>query len=458
MAFESLTERLSGIFKKIRGQARLTESNMEDMLKEIRVALLEADVNYKVVKEFTSNVKEKALGQDVLSKLNPSQMLVKIVHDELIELLGSDDSEINYQTGRPTIIMLVGLQGSGKTTTAGKLAYLLKNKLKKKVLLAACDVYRPAAIDQLDQIAKSVGVDIVNMGTKVNPVDIAKAAKKKAYDDDYHVLIIDTAGRLQIDETLMDELNNIKHDVEPQEILLLVDAAAGQDAVNVANAFNDKISLTGCIMSKLDGDARGGAALSIRHMTGVPIKFTGVGEKVTDLDIFHPDRMADRILGMGDVMTLVEKAQEQIDEKEAKKQAAKLMSGKFDLDDMMAQMRQIHKLGSLRGLLKLIPGMPKITEEQTEMAEREMRSFEIVINSMTKEERAHPEIFKFSRKQRVANGSGTSLQQVNKVLKKYEQMKEMMKQMEQYKKSGRMPPGGFGGMGGMGGMGGFPGM
>ena len=309
MAFESLTERLSGIFKKIRGQARLTEANMEDMLNEIRVALLEADVNYKVVKEFTTNVKEKALGQDVLNKLNPSQMLVKIVHDELIELLGSDDAEIKYQTGRPTIIMLVGLQGSGKTTTAGKLGYLLKNKLKKKVLFAACDVYRPAAIDQLDQLAKSIGVDIVNMGTKVNPVDIAKAAKKKAYDEDYNVLVIDTAGRLQIDEALMEELNNIKRDVEPNEILLLVDAAAGQDAVNVANTFNDKLSLTGVIMSKLDGDARGGAALSIRHMTGVPIKFTGVGEKVTDLDIFHPDRMADRILGMGDVMTLVEKAQ-----------------------------------------------------------------------------------------------------------------------------------------------------
>ena len=333
MAFESLTERLSGIFKKIRGQARLTESNMEDMLKEIRVALLEADVNYKVVKEFTNNVKEKAIGQDVLSKLNPSQMLVKIVHEELIELLGSDDAEIKYQTGRPTIIMLVGLQGSGKTTTAGKLAYLLKNKLKKKVLMAACDVYRPAAIDQLDQLAKSVGVDIVNMGTKVNPVEIAKAAKRKAIDEDYHVLIIDTAGRLQIDEALMDELNNIKNDVEPNEILLLVDAAAGQDAVNVANAFNDKISLTGCIMSKLDGDARGGAALSIRHMTGVPIKFTGVGEKVTDLDIFHPDRMADRILGMGDVMTLVEKAQQELDEKEVKHSMNKMMSGSFDLNE-----------------------------------------------------------------------------------------------------------------------------
>ena len=321
--------------------------------------------------------------------------------------------------------MLVGLQGSGKTTTAGKLAYLLKNKLKKKVLMAACDVYRPAAIDQLDQIAKSVGVDIVNMGTKVNPVDIAKAAKKKAYDEDYHVLIIDTAGRLQIDEALMDELNNIKHDVEPQEILLLVDAAAGQDAVNVANAFNDKISLTGCIMSKLDGDARGGAALSIRHMTGVPIKFTGVGEKVTDLDIFHPDRMADRILGMGDVMTLVEKAQQELDEKEVKHSMNKMMSGSFDLNDMLAQMKQVNKLGSLGGLLKLIPGMPKISPEQQEMAEREMRNFEIIINSMTKEERKHPELFKYSRKQRVANGSGKTMQDINKVLKKYEQMKEM---------------------------------
>ena len=452
MAFESLTERLSGIFKKMRGQARLTEANMDDMLREIRVALLEADVNYKVVKEFINNIKEKAIGQDVLGKLNPSQMIVKIVHDELVELLGSDDSEIKYQTGRPTIIMLVGLQGSGKTTTAGKLGYLLKNKLKKKVLFAACDVYRPAAIDQLDQLAKSIGVDIVNMGTEVNPVEIAKAAKKKAYDDDYHVLIIDTAGRLQIDEALMDELNNIKHDVEPNEILLLVDAASGQDAVNVANAFNDKLSLTGCIMSKLDGDARGGAALSIRHMTGVPIKFAGVGEKVTDLDIFHPDRMADRILGMGDVMTLVEKAQEELDEKEAKRTVNKMMSGSFNLNDMLAQMKQINKMGSLGGLLKLIPGMPKITPEQQEMAEREMRNFEIVINSMTPEERKHPEILKFSRKQRIANGAGKTMQDINKVLKKYEQMKEAMKQMEAYKKTGRMPPGA--GMGGMG----FPGM
>ena len=454
MAFESLTDKLSGIFKKLRGQARLTEANMEDMLKEVRVALLEADVNYKVVKQFTNDVKEKAIGQDVLSKLNPSQMLVKIVHDELEELLGGGSTEIAYQSNRPTVIMLVGLQGSGKTTSAGKLSYLMKNKLNKKVLLAACDVYRPAAIDQLEQIAKSIDVDLVNMGTKANPVDIAKKAKEKAFNDHYDVLIIDTAGRLQIDEQLMGELNNIKAEVKPDEILLLIDAMAGQDAVNVANTFNEKVGLTGAIMSKLDGDARGGAALSIRHMTGVPIKFSGVGEKVTDLDVFHPDRMADRILGMGDVMTLVEKAQEELDEKEAKHTMNKMMAGNFDLNDMLAQMKQINKLGSLGGLLKLIPGMPRITPEQQEVAEREMRNFEIIINSMTKEERKHPDLFKYSRKQRVALGSGKTMQEVNKVLKKYEQMKEMMKRMEQYKKSGRMPPGGMGGMGGMG----FPGM
>lgn len=456
MAFESLSDKLSSIFKKMRGQARLTEKNMEDMLKEIRVALLEADVNYKVVKEFTNNVKEKALGQDVLSKLNPSQMLVKIVHDELVELLGSDDSEIHYQNNRPTVIMMVGLQGSGKTTSTGKLAYLLKNKLRKKVLLAAGDVYRPAAIDQLDQIAKQVGVDLVNLGTKVSPVDIAVKAKEKAFNEHYDVLIIDTAGRLQIDEQLMKELNDIKDAVNPDEILLLIDAMAGQDAVNVANTFNQQLALTGAIMSKLDGDARGGAALSIRHMTGVPIKFSGVGEKLTDLDIFHPDRMADRILGMGDVMTLVEKAQEEMDEKEARRTANKMMSGKFDLNDMLENMRKVQKMGSLGGLLKLIPGMPKISPEQQAAAEKEMRNFEVIINSMTPYERSNPDVFKFSRKQRVANGCGKTLADVNRVLKKYDQMKDMMKQMESYRKSGRMPPGGLGGLGGFGGMGGFP--
>ena len=451
MAFESLSDKLSSIFKKLRGQARLTEKNMEDMLKEIRVALLEADVNFRVVKEFTNNVKEKALGQDVLSKLNPSQMIVKIVHDELVELLGSNDSEIHYQNNRPTVVMMVGLQGSGKTTSAGKLAYLMKNSLHKKVLLAAADVYRPAAIEQLEQIAKSIDVDLINLGTKVSPVEISKKAKEKAFNEHYDVLIIDTAGRLQIDEQLMKELNDIKAEVNPDEILLLIDAMAGQDAVNVADSFNKQLTLTGAIMSKLDGDARGGAALSIRHMTGVPIKFSGVGEKVTDLDIFHPDRMADRILGMGDVMTLVEKAQQEMDEKEAKKAAQKMMSGKFDLNDMLDNMRKVQKMGSLGGLMKLIPGMPKITPEQQAAAEKEMKNFEVIINSMTPYERSNPAVFKYSRKQRVAAGCGKTIADVNRVLKKYEQMKETMKQIESYRKSGRMPPGGLGGLGG-----GFP--
>ena len=454
MAFESLSDKMQRIFKKIKGQARITEANIDEMLKEIRIALLEADVNYKVVKEFVNNVKEKALGTEVLTKLNPGQMIVGIVHDEIEKLLGSEESEIAYPTSRPCVIMLVGLQGSGKTTTAGKLAYLMKNKLKKKVLLAACDVYRPAAIDQLDQIAKQVGVDIVNEG-KGDPVQIALHARKKAFDDHYDVLIIDTAGRLQIDEDLMEELNNIKKEVKPDEILLLVDAMAGQDAVNVANTFNEKLDLSGIVMSKLDGDARGGAALSIKHMTGVPIKFSGVGEKLEDLDIFHPDRMADRILGMGDILTIVEKAKEEFDEKEAQKTANKMLSGKFDLEDMLEQMRKVQKMGSLGGLLKLIPGMPKVTPEQLEAGEKEMKNFEVIINSMTPEERHNPEIFKYSRKTRVANGSGKTVADVNRVLKKYEQMKEMMKRMESFKKSGRMPPGGFGGAGGFGGFGGF---
>ncbi|MBO4286234.1 MAG: signal recognition particle protein, partial [Bacilli bacterium] len=402
-----------------------------------------------------NNVKEQAIGQNVLGKLNPSQTLVGIVHDEIEDLLGKDSTEIALQKNRPTIIMVVGLQGSGKTTTIGKLAYMFKNKQNKKVLLAAGDVYRPAAIDQLETIAKQVGVPVVNLGSKVSPVEIAKTAKKQAFDDHYDILLIDTAGRLQIDEPLMKELNDIKDEVKPDEILLLVDAMAGQDAVNVANTFNQQLALTGIVMSKLDGDARGGAALSIKHMTGVPIKYAGVGEKITDIDVFHPDRMADRILGMGDIMSLVEKAQEELDEKEARKSVNKMMSGKFDLNDMLAQMKQVQRLGSLRGIMKMIPGMPKISNEQMSTAEKEMRNFEIIINSMTPEERANPDIFKYSRKMRVAAGCGKTVADVNRVLKKYDQTKEMMKQMEQYRKTGRMPPGGLGGLGGMGG---FPGM
>ncbi len=441
MAFESLTDKFSKILKKVRGQSRLTEKNMDEMLQEVRIALFEADVNFKVVKEFINNIKEEALGTKVYDTLNPGQMVVKIVNDELVKLLGSADSELTFEKNKPTIIMLVGLQGTGKTTTAGKLALLFKKKLNKRVLLAAADVYRPAAIDQLVTLAKQVGVDIVNMGDKVSPVEIAKAAKKKAYDDRYDVLIIDTAGRLTIDEALMQELKDIKDNVEPTEILLLVDAMSGQDAVNTALSFNQKLGLTGAIMSKLDSDARGGAALSIKHLTGVSIKYAGVGETLNDLDIFYPERMADRILGMGDVLSLVEKAQEQLDEKEVKKTTQKMMDGEFDLNDMLSQMKQVQKLGKLSGILKMIPGMPKITPEQQAQAEKEMKMFETIINSMTPEERKNPAILKNSRKVRIARGSGTSNQEINKVIKKYEQTKEMMKKMKNYKKGGPMPPG-----------------
>ena len=441
MAFESLSEKFQGIFKKIRGQSRLTEANMEDMLKEVRIALLEADVNFKVVKQFTEDVKQKAIGEQVYLKVNPSQMVVKIVHDELTELLGSGDSELKFEKNKPTIILLVGLQGTGKTTSAGKLALLMKKKLNKKVLLAAGDVYRPAAIDQLCQIGAQIQVPVFTMGTDVSPVEIAKKAKEKAYNEHFDVLIIDTAGRLQIDETLMKELNDITDAVSPTETLLLVDAMSGQDAINVATAFHSALTLTGIIMSKLDGDARGGSALSIKHLTGVPIKFAGTGEKLSDLDQFHPDRMADRILGMGDVVTLVEKVKEEIDEKEAAREANKLLEGKFTLDDMMIQMKRIQRMGSLGGLLRLIPGMPKITEEQKEAGEKEMRTMEAIVNSMTPYERRHPEVLKNSRKVRIANGSGKTNADINRLLKKFEQMQEMMKKMQQYKKTGRMPPG-----------------
>lgn len=441
MAFESLSEKFQGIFKKIRGQSRLTEANMEEMLKEVRIALLEADVNFKVVKQFTESVKQKAIGEQVYLKVNPSQMVVKIVHDELTELLGSGDSELQFEKNKPTIILLVGLQGTGKTTSAGKLALLMRKKFNKKVLLAAGDVYRPAAIDQLCQIGDQINVPVFSMGTGISPVEIAKKAKEKAYNEHFDVLIIDTAGRLQIDEALMKELNDITAEVQPTETLLLVDAMSGQDAINVATAFHNALHLTGIIMSKLDGDARGGSALSIKHLTGVPIKFAGTGEKLSDLDQFHPDRMADRILGMGDVVTLVEKVKEEIDEKEAAREAQKMLDGRFTLDDMVVQMKRIQRMGSLGGLLRLIPGMPKITEEQREAGEREMKNMEAIVNSMTPYERQHPEVLKNSRKVRIANGCGKTNADINRLLKKFEQMQEMMKKMQQYKKTGRMPPG-----------------
>ncbi len=448
MAFESLSDRFSNIFKKMRGEARLSEKNMADMLREIRVALLEADVNFKVVKAFIEDVKEKALGQDVYSKVNPSQMVVKIVHDEIQELLGEENAGINFVKGLTTI-MLVGLQGTGKTTSAGKLAYQFIHKLNKKTMVAALDVYRPGAIEQLETVVANAGANFFSMGNKENPVNIAKAAQRKAMEEGMDVLILDTAGRLQIDEGLMDELKKINHEVHPDEVLLLVDAASGQDAVNVANAFNADLRLSGLIMSRLDGDARGGAALSIKYLTGLPIKYVGVGEKVSELEPFYPDRMADRILGMGDVVTLVEKAKEAIDEKQAEKDAKKMMDGEFTLEDMLRQMKQIQKIGSIGFIAKMIPGMPKLTDEQKEHAEKEMKVFEAIINSMTPYERRHPEVLRFSHKNRIAKGCGKTNADINRVLRRFEQSKAMMKQMKQYQKSGKMPPGmgGFGGFG-----------
>jgi signal recognition particle subunit SRP54 len=434
MAFESLSEKLQSIFKKMSGQATLTESNMDDALKEVRLALLGADVNYKVVKDFVNDVKAKAIGQQVLTKVSPSQMVIKIVNDELVELLGSTDSELHFESGRPTAIMMVGLQGTGKTTSAAKLAYYFKNKLNKKVLMVACDIYRPAAIDQLETLGKSISVDVYEDRSGTKPPLIAKAAYQKAAEEKYDVVIFDTAGRLQINEELMTELKDIQTNVPLSETLLLADALSGQDAINVANAFNEKIKLTGVIMSKLDSDARGGSALSIRKMTGVPIKFAGVGEKVTDLEAFHPDRMASRILGMGDVVSLVEKVQENIDQEKTMKTTKKIMSGNFGLDDMMAMIHQIKKMGPLGKLLKMMPGMPKVSDEQLKKGEDNEKMMESVINSMTPEERKHPEILKSSRKERIASGSGTSSQAVNRVLKSYDQMKLAVKQMNPYMK------------------------
>ena len=439
MAFDNLSDRFQGVFKKLRKETTITEDNIDAALKEIRVALLESDVNFKVVKSFVNSVKEKALDTKVIKNVNPGDQMIKICHDELEELLGKDNAPVDFKK-KPTIIMMVGLQGSGKTTTSGKLAYLAKKKYGKKVLLAGLDVYRPAAIEQLSTLAKSIDTDFFEMGTSVSPVEVAKKAKERCLEEGYDVLILDTAGRLQIDEVLMKELVDIEETVNPDEVLLLVDSMAGQEAVNVANSFNSQIKLTGLIMSKLDGDAKGGAALSIKYMTGLPIKFAGVGEKIDELDIFYPDRMADRILGMGDVISLVEKAKEEIDEKEAEREAKKMMSGNFTLNDMLKQMKMANRLGSLSKLAAMIPGMPKISDEQQAQAKKEMKTFEAIILSMTPYERNHPECLKNSRKVRIANGSGTTNADVNKVLKKFEQSKEMMKQLKNFKNS---PKGGM---------------
>lgn len=424
--FESLGDRLQNAIHKIKGYGKITKDNISDMMREIRLALLEADVNYKVVKEFTNSVKEKALGEEVASSINPGDLFVKIVKDELTELLGGEQEDICLK-GNPAVLMLVGLQGSGKTTTIGKLANFLRKKHSKKPLLVACDVYRPAAIDQLKQIGKQLNIEVYDEGNG-NPVEISKNAISYAKENGYDYVLVDTAGRLHIDEALMDELENIRTEINPDEILLVIDSMMGQDAINVITGFNEKLPLTGVVLTKLDGDTRGGVALSVRHLTNVPIKFIGISEKLDGLDSFDPERMAGRILGMGDIVSLVEKATEAIDEKEAEKTAKRMQQGKFDLEDFLSTMKQMKKLGPLENLLKLIPGAKKMGLNNVKIDPKQLAHIEAIVLSMTPKERRHPEIIKASRKTRIANGSGTSVQEVNKLLQQFDQMKKMMKQ------------------------------
>ena len=424
--FESLGDRLQNAIHKIKGYGKITEDNISDMMREIRLALLEADVNYTVVKEFTSSVKEKALGEEVVSSINPGDLFVKIVKDELTELLGGESEPLNLK-GDPAILMLVGLQGSGKTTTIGKLANFLRKKHSKKPLLVAGDVYRPAAIDQLVQLGKQLNIEVYEEGKK-DPVEIAEHAVAYAKENGFDYVLIDTAGRLHIDEELMKELERIQNTVHPQETLLVIDSMMGQDAINVITGFNDKLPLTGVILTKLDGDTRGGVALSVRHLTNVPIKFIGTSEKLDGLDSFDPERMAGRILGMGDIISLVEKATT-IDEAEAEKAAKRMQQGKYDLEDFLSTMKQMKKLGPLENLLKMIPGAKKMGLTDVKIDSKQMAHIEAIVLSMTPKERRNPDIIKASRKTRIAKGSGTSVQEVNKLLQQFDQMKKMMKQV-----------------------------
>ena len=428
--FENLSDRLQDVVHKIKGYGKITEENISEMMREIRLSLLEADVNYKVVKEFTNNVKEKALGEEVNKSLNPGELFVKIVKDELTELLGGENTPLNI-SGNPATLMLVGLQGSGKTTTIGKLANYLRKNNKKKPLLVACDVYRPAAIDQLKQIGKELNIEVYSEG-KGNPVEISKNAIKYAKDNGYDYVLIDTAGRLQIDESLMDELDNIQKDVNPDETILVIDSMMGQDAINVINGFNDKIKLSGVILTKLDGDTRGGVALSVKHLTNLPIKFIGVSEKMDGLTPFYPERMASRILGMGDVLTLIEKAEAQIDADKAKAMEEKLKKAEFDFNDFLEYMGQIKNMGGISSIMSMMPGLSgqmKNVSIDDDEAEKNMRRTESIIYSMTKAERSNPDILNPSRKNRIARGAGVDIADVNRLVKQFEQMKKMMKQM-----------------------------
>jgi signal recognition particle subunit SRP54 len=479
--FESLSDRLDSVFKNFRGQSRLDEANIKDGLREVRLALLEADVNFKVVKEFTDKVRERCLGQEVLEGLNPGQQVVKIVHDEMVELLGGTAGELDV-SAEPSIIMFVGLQGSGKTTSAAKLSLYLRKKLKKKPYLVPADVYRPAAIDQLHTLAKQLDVPAYASTPEMDPVDIARKALAEAKDQGCDVVLLDTAGRLAIDEKLMAELENIKAEVEPQEILFVADAMTGQDAVTTAETFDERLDLSGVVLTKMDGDARGGAALSIRAVTGKAVKFVGMGEKASDLEVFHPDRVVSRILGMGDVMTLIEKAEQAISADEAEELTKKMERAEFDFEDFRTQMRRLKKLGSMESIMKLMPGMKQLKEQMGEMKvpDKELVKVEAMINSMTLQERRNPNLINLSRRKRIAAGSGHELEDINRLVQNFEQMRKMMKNMMgggkgKNKRKGlpKLPKGmnlpkgmpgagagaeGMDGLPGMGGMGGLPGM
>ncbi len=430
MAFEGLSSKLQDITRKLRGKARITDSDLKEMLREVKLALLEADVNYLIVKEFINDVQEKALGQDVLKSLTPGQQIIKIVKDELVELLGGTESKISFTPNPPTIIMLVGLQGSGKTTTAGKLANILR-KQGKKPLLVACDVYRPAAIKQLQVIGSQLNIPVFSNENSKDVVHISKQAMSVALSNLNDVVILDTAGRLQIDEELMQELKNVKANVKPHEILLVVDSMTGQDAVNVAKTFNEDLGIDGVVLTKLDGDTRGGAALSVKKVTGRPIKFAAVGEKLNDIEVFHPDRMAQRILGMGDVLSIIEKAEESFNIEEAEKLEKQLKKKELDLDDYLLQLRQMKKMGSFSSLLKMIPGMNQLKDVKID--DKEFVRIEAMICSMTKEERKNPRILNGNRRVRIAKGSGTTVQEINKFMKSFEMTQKMMKQMQNNK-------------------------
>ena len=438
MAFESLSNKLQEVFKQLRSKGKLTEADVKTAMREVKIALLEADVNFKIVKQFVKKVTERAVGTEVLEGLNPGQQVIKIVNEELIDLMGTTQSKLTFANKPPTIYMMVGLQGAGKTTSSGKLAGLLR-KQGKNPLLVACDVYRPAAIKQLQVVGKTYNIPVFEMGDKISPVEISKKAVEYAAEQKHDVILIDTAGRLHINEELMEELKNLKTAVRPQEILLVVDAMTGQDAVTVAESFDNQLGVDGIILTKLDGDARGGAALSVRSVTSKPIKYIGMGEKMEDLEPFHPDRMASRILGMGDVLSLIEKAQQNFDEKQAMELQKKMRENDFTLDDFLEQMQQVKKMGPIKDLIGMIPGMNQLNMDALNNVDpaKEMSRTEAIIQSMTKEERANPSILNGPRKKRIANGCGRSIADVNRLVKQFEELKKLMKQMSDMQKGKR---------------------